>query len=405
MKRKEPDWKRAYGPVPETYAKQFEKTLSELKGERTVNMKTAMRTVLIAAILLILLVGTALAVGSALGIIDFFEQNYGMTPSEDAAATISRNLATTDDGLIRFTVREAVYDGETVRALLAVEPFNAQKYIVANDISDIIEIEDGKTAEECADEYAQTSGRTILTLADTWIDIDNAVNYTSTSCTARDGDAVLSYCAISLSDESPETVQLVANAEILDDSVNTLSFSLDKTSASIRALSPHEVTDGGVTILSANLSQTPFADYMRVVYQPPGISFEQIAQTFADDATYYMTKHGMYAHADPTCSGMANAEAATYQEVIAAKKLPCPICAGGDMALMAGGEVWTIELLDEEGKAIEIAGTSGSDANGSIAGGTYSQLIVIRSGSLPDGNLYVRFTAPDGTPYSPILLK
>lgn len=166
-----------------------------------------------------------------------------------------------------------------------------------------------------------------------------------------------------------------------------------------------DAQDGGISILSANRCQTPFAEYVRVTYSVYEAAYADIAAVFDPDETYYMTEYGRFEHLDSECSGMANAVAATAEEVMAKEKMPCPICANGNAVTMQSPTAWTVELTDGDGQPIDVAGVSGSDATVADAANAYSALFVLRPLSFPVGEVYVRFTAPDGERLEPIRLE
>ena len=78
----------------------------------------------------LLLAGTALAVGRLAGILDFASPRV---EDETARQYIEHNLATTQSGRIRLTVREGYYDGEVARTILEIAPVRMEDSIVLHD--------------------------------------------------------------------------------------------------------------------------------------------------------------------------------------------------------------------------------------------------------------------------------
>lgn len=115
-----PDNRSMFGSVPDDFGTFLE---GAVQKEAFQVKKKAVSTLVLAAALLVLLAATALAVASHIGLIDLL----GHANSQDREA-ISGMVAAdlpqqgTDMEAVTVTVREAIYDGETVHLLVAVMP-------------------------------------------------------------------------------------------------------------------------------------------------------------------------------------------------------------------------------------------------------------------------------------------
>ncbi len=109
----------AYGEIPE----RFDRCLADaLRMEEKPVKKKRRAVVLIAALLIVLLAATAIAVAGKIGLLDILSQfNKGARFASDMVATDIRQTGG-DTENVRFTVREAIYDGYAVHVLIEAAP-------------------------------------------------------------------------------------------------------------------------------------------------------------------------------------------------------------------------------------------------------------------------------------------
>lgn len=125
-----------------------------------------LRTVLIAASLVALLCTGVLAAGHYLGISDFFARS-GRTLSEDASSLVQSvtSQTATENPLVDFEVKEALYDSETVYVVLSARAADPDKYLLVP--SDTTAPEDpaqtiGLDSPLTIGEYAEANEKEIL---------------------------------------------------------------------------------------------------------------------------------------------------------------------------------------------------------------------------------------------------
>jgi len=121
------DWRRAFGETPGPVAARIADTLRNLEEEKPVR-KMSFRVVLIAAIITLLLVGTAFAVANEMGLLDasFFGLFSSLT-EDDVIQIADQPSAETD--LVRYTVTEAAVNDNTLVVAVRVELLDPDKYL------------------------------------------------------------------------------------------------------------------------------------------------------------------------------------------------------------------------------------------------------------------------------------
>lgn len=326
MNHKPIDFDKLVGEVPEAFSSRIEMTLANLKEEKNVNRRITYRTLLIAALITLLTLGTALAAASGTGLINFFRKISNMEPQEGAENTIARDLGQIETGAAILSVREAVYDGAAARVVLAVEPKEKDKYVLVPANEDNETVMNAETGETVKD-YAARTGRE--TLAADFVDVAcvNADVFGSARAACYDGEVLLLYCEYTLGGETPQGLEMRAS---LEDWANEggvdLNFTLSKVETVDRA---YQVEDGAmeeITIHEATRRDTPFSSNLTYIYSSTAageaLTWDKV------DMTVYAAANGMYFHLQADCSGLQGASAMKSKEAVALGKTPCASCAG-----------------------------------------------------------------------------
>lgn len=129
-------WKQAYPDAPAPFTRALEKTLTNLEEIRPARRRIPLRAALVAAVLFSLAAGMATAWVRHWSIADFLRQDAALPPQEaaqiaGAAREASvKNLGSDSNGVLRMTVREAVYDGMEILVLVEVAPEHDDCYPV-----------------------------------------------------------------------------------------------------------------------------------------------------------------------------------------------------------------------------------------------------------------------------------
>ena len=334
MNRKEPDWGKAFSPVPASFSARLERTIENLE-EKNVKKRFIPCAALAAACILML--GTALALTNSNGIREFIFRTNGITPVQGAENEISRDLGQAESDAARLTVREAVYDGRTLRAVLAVEAKDPEHYVVTDAREGEYEIMD-ETTGETVGEYAARVGKTLLDCGFSDVTAENAALSVGVADTRREGETMVVYLEWSLAGEEPDEIQVSATLHLESgEDLAKVLFVIPKTETKITRYEIGETGDERIRLLSATREDSFFATYFTVEYElfPDLFNFDE-------NATYYITEHGIWAHLDSQCSGMKNAFSVSGREAASAGKQLCPVCAGGNSEL---GFSWDVSAL------------------------------------------------------------
>ena len=297
--------------------------------------KFTTRTALMAAALVLVLAGTALAAGT-FGLLDFFKSNSSLTPRDDAPSAVYSDLAAASNSLVRVSVKEAVYDGQLIRLLLSFDSVDAENYAVCIDKGD-----EGDAAPLATDDV-----RAPITIK--WLTLDPSSDSVPAGISimgiydSREGDSVIAYIEAALEtddlpnglapDAMPVRLSMYAQKGY-DESVTgefeelIADFSVTKCvyeSSEYDFIMPADADT--IEISRVKVSITPLAQYVDVYYT---VKAPELMQTFTTGATYYGTPAGVFLHKQPNCSGMKNALAYTAEEAEALGRALCPVCAAG----------------------------------------------------------------------------
>ena len=140
-------WQNAFGNAPEDFHLRLVETLDGLEEEK---MKKRYRfsTVLIAAIIMVLLAGGAVAVNQLGGVFRLLTYRAEpIVPLEGAEEMVVTDLGFTENDLATLKVEEAVFDGQNVMLQLRLTPKDSEHhvmfdYMMQNAPRDLYEIEE-----------------------------------------------------------------------------------------------------------------------------------------------------------------------------------------------------------------------------------------------------------------------
>jgi hypothetical protein len=246
------DYTRAFAPAPAGFTARLERTLQTLPERR--DRKVSLRAALVAAILVILLAGAALALTSHWGILDFL-RSYTGEPGE-----VARSLVTTGPetapvtvGPVTFALTDAAYDGE--RLFVAVHAHTDGVPLRGDSF--------GSISGRPADENAEASA-TIGSLTDGGREFfgDNEDFYPTE-------DGLDLYSEFLLGENAGSAV----NLEVLvyeDDyermQGGALSFRLPGVAEAKEFTTKEPIALDGVTVTKLDIKYTPFRMYTDVTY-------------------------------------------------------------------------------------------------------------------------------------------
>jgi len=115
--------KNALPQTPDHFVNRMDETLKEIERMNTKSTRIPTKAILIAAALILALAGTAVAVGSAMGIFDHISRPVEhITPLEGAEKMLSVNPAAEETPTGRVEIGEALYADATCKVTLNIFP-------------------------------------------------------------------------------------------------------------------------------------------------------------------------------------------------------------------------------------------------------------------------------------------
>ena len=338
------EFEKAYTPVSDVFHARVEETLMKIGKEEQMKIRRFPKIWVIAAAF-VLIVGTAFAAGTGLKLMDFLKNNdSGILPLEHAETFIQNSLLVYTDENVVWTVDQAAYDGECIRALVKAAPASPETHALSlPSLEDLpLKIEDRNVLDEQSKKIPVHVGFPELEAAGDSQNVDIYRTIIQGVYLSQSGEySLYIFCPLTLReiDTAPETLALW----LFDSNDMNIkgAFSLAKSVSETAVYLNSDTTLSDAAIKNVSLTQTPFASYLEIIYayQRSGPDLTLDAQT-----TYYATQSGAFLHTSPTCSGMKNALELSKEEAEAMKKdYLCPICAGGNLEAITdtttGGQI------------------------------------------------------------------
>lgn len=326
------EFEKAYEPVSEMFHARIEETLLIIGKEETVKHRKITKVWVLAAAF-ILIIGTAFAAGSGLGLMDFLKNDEsGVLPLENADTAIQNSLLVYEHENVIWSVDQAVYDGECVRALVKIAPVDSEKYALSFPFMDDLPltIASRNAEDDLASKLALPVGFPELEPAgdSQMVDIDRTV--IQGAYLSENGEYTMYiFCPITLRQIETAPDQLVLRLCDGNDMRCPAAFTLGKCANDKAVYLDSDTTLSDATIKNVTLTQTPFASYLDITYTCARSGPDMILNA---ETTYYATQNGAFLHTEPDCSGMQNALELTFEEAAAMNKDHlCPVCAGGSL--------------------------------------------------------------------------
>ncbi|MBQ9855269.1 MAG: hypothetical protein IJO53_03665 [Clostridia bacterium] len=342
--KKQIEFEKAYEPVSEVFHTRIENTLMALGKVETVKYRKITKIWILAAAF-VLIIGTAFAAGSRLGLMDFLlNDESGVLPLVNAQSLIQSELLVYQYENVIWSVDQAVYDGEAVRALIKAAPANPETHAVFFPFADDIplSIANRNIETEMGAKIRVNVGFPELAPAGDgqMVDIDRTI-IQGVHLSEAGEYSMYVLCPITLRDIDAAPEELFLWLYVDSDAQKKASFTLNKCESQKAVYLNTDASLSDATLKNVTLTQTPFASYLEIDYaytrSGPGM-------TLTPETIYYATKSGAFLHTDPSCSGMQNALTLTYEEALKMDKdYLCPTCAGGSMEAVTdtttGGQI------------------------------------------------------------------
>jgi len=326
--KKQIEFEKAYEPVSEVFHKRVEDTLTALGKEKTMK-HTKISRIWVLAAAFVLIVGTAFAAGSRLGLMDFLlEDESGILPLNNAQSLIQSGLLVYEHENVIWSVDQAVYDGECVRALIRVAPVNPETHAVffpfADDLP--ISVANRNIETEMGEKTPVSVGFPELEPAGDGQNVDIDRTIIQGVYLSETGEySMYVFCPIQLRDIETAPEKLVLWLYDGNDMHGNTAFTLEKCENKEAVYLNSDTPLADATIKNVSLTQTPFASYLEIDYAYARSGPQMPVNS---NTTYYTTPYGAYIHVNADCSGMQNATALTFKETLETDKAYCPICIG-----------------------------------------------------------------------------
>jgi len=354
------DYQKAFGPPDPAFARAVRGKVMELTRREEPVMRRKLRvSLLIAALILALLAAATLAAASRWGILDFFKlYEQPIQPLSTAEGIIQRDLGFAEDGRLRMAIREAVYDGMEVRAVVEVAPAEGAKLMLLGpwgSPDDQTEDGSGTTYAEKAEAEGKTAypvdypalmevpGGAKLTFQDPRADVYGVGPWSDLY--VREGESIL-FCLTGAVSGAPDSIRLAVGMNEPHEGLK-VAFELKKSGrvTTVR-LAPERAAppEAGCEVRSAALHITSLVGYAEVNY---ALTPRKLP-AFGEETTVYATKNGRYFHRVSGCSGMENALPQAAKEAKANGKAQCPVCFSREPL----NDNLSFELLDQDGNRI-----------------------------------------------------
>ena len=365
MNRK--DFRSAFGAPDPAFIRAVRRTALELTKKEEPVMKRKLRVSLLVAVLIVLLLAAAaFAAATHWGILDFFKlYDQPIQPMASAKGMISSDLGSDQNDKLRMTVREAVYDGAVVRAVVEIAPREGSNLLLVDPWSSQ-ELDSGDRAGDSSKSggkapYAPDTlllldtrslpgeGRSVSSLTYDELKFFPPLADSSSEgyLCVSEGDALIYSLTGVVKNQGDGPLALTAALPVHGDKTLAVSFELAKAAGEKRwTLIPEkaELDDAGCILLQAGLRSTPLAGYIDISFKLK----PRVPAAIDGRTTVYTTKKGLYFHLFEHCSGMENAVSTTVNEAEAEGKKECPVCLTGDRTYAS----LDFELLDAQGKLI-----------------------------------------------------
>ncbi len=423
---------KAFGGVPQRFSDRIDDTLMRLPEKKTdaaelterlpkARQSAKMWKLPLIAAMLVLVLGTALAVGGHYGILDFLNGK----PDENAQKVIAANPASGRGNGFVCTVREAVYDGTLLRYVLEVEAEDSEHFVPICEHNGEFELMNG---DETVGQYAARTGKKLLNVGFLNPDIEGYGVETGLEEVKYEEETLVLYGEYTVPPrilDDPIRVFFTSTNPNPESSAEEaiVSFFLRKTSEDKRKYTVRQSADSVIQIAKAELIRTDFSDYFVVEYSLDRFVTAAASALYDAETTYYTTRKGRYAHMDEFCSGMQGAYAAGKAELLSKGKLPCPVCMGNiSIAESLYNPYWLMDIVlwdapdygifyhrDSDDMLLTGKGNFDIDVRGSRVSEYESEIvryiIMFERGAMPEGQLLLSAFDPDGNRYEPVVLE
>lgn len=330
--------KNGFPSVPESFHLRVEETLKMIEhSKEDTMMKGTFKKTWVFILAAMLIIGTAFAAGTHFGLMDFLTD---VKPAQNAQEHIQKNLGSTQIGQALYTLHEAVYDGECVRALLEISPVSPATHAICPDfepdfVSDALsKLPPDKIAVPIPYPAMETSTDSVpmdflYTEVSAMREGENGsiLMYLSSPVAIREyttGKNIRVREAEKPAQTLPVRFLTNPNAYGNGEACGIIPFTLEMCASDTAQYASESMQIGNVSLSSVRITRTPFASYLEIQYAYADNSAKVM---LAPDTLCYAAQMGAFFHTSPDCSGMQNAKPITCGEALSMGKTLCPTCA------------------------------------------------------------------------------
>jgi len=123
---KDRDWQNVFGRADQAFLNQVDEAIGRIEEEREMKKRYKVSTVLIAAALIVLMTGAALAAG--IGLIEGINRRGLITVPDSAKELIESDLGGLSTELFDLRIEEAIMDGRSAFVQVRLTPKNPEEY-------------------------------------------------------------------------------------------------------------------------------------------------------------------------------------------------------------------------------------------------------------------------------------
>ena len=289
------DWRNAYGNAPEDFHLRLVEALDGLEEERDMKKRHKFSTLLIAAVIMALLAGGAVAANQS-GVFRLLTDRADpILPLQGAEEMVVTNLGFTENDLAALNVEEAVFDGQNILLQLRLSPKDSEHHVMFDwmmqnsprDLYDVeyIENEDGSTS---VGEIVRLDGKQII---DYWIytnSMDERISINTFDAEEQEDGGIVFWAKGEADTGAPvdldaleveiETVLTLDGEKIW---MEPLTVQVPKVGVLNRVqLIPAGEQPERVEILSAEIDISKMVGYINVTYRYEQLPEEEMGITF-----------------------------------------------------------------------------------------------------------------------------
>ena len=123
---KDRDWQNVFGHAPQSFLDQVDEAIERIEEGKEMKRRYKLSTVLIAAALIVLMAGAALAAG--MGLIEGINRREMIIVPDSAQELVESDLGSLETDLFDAVIEAVIWDGRSAFAQIRLQPKNPEEY-------------------------------------------------------------------------------------------------------------------------------------------------------------------------------------------------------------------------------------------------------------------------------------